>query len=38
MGTFAFPPPNFPSNFAQVNMITSSTFESFDPWKVPLES
>jgi len=37
MRTFAFPPPNLPHNDAQINMITSSTFESGDPWKVPSE-
>lgn len=38
MGAFTFPPPNFPHNVAEVNMITSSTFESSVPWKVPFES
>lgn len=37
MGTFTFPPSNFPHNDAQINMITSSTFESRDSWKVPSE-
>ena len=36
MGNFALHPPNFPSNVAQVNMITSSIMESFDIWIVPL--
>lgn len=34
-GTFSLPPPNFPSNFSEVNMITSSTMEYFDPLIVP---
>jgi len=38
MGTFMMPPLNFPSNFSKINMITSSTMESSDPWIVPLES
>ena len=38
MGTFVLPPPNFPSNFVEVNMITSRTMESFDQWIFPLES
>lgn len=37
MGTFVMPPPNFPSNFSKVNMITSSTMESSNLWIVPLE-
>jgi len=38
MGTFALPPLNFPSNLAEVNMITSSTMEYYDPWIMPLEA
>lgn len=37
IGTFFFLPPNFPHNVSQINMITSSTSESSEPWKVPLE-
>lgn len=38
MRTFTMPPLNFLSNFVVVNVITSSTMESSDPWIVPLES
>lgn len=38
VGNFAMPPPNFYSNFSEVNIITSSTKQSLDPWIVPLES
>lgn len=41
MGNFTFPPPVLLHNEAQIthiNMITSSTFEMGDPWKVPSES
>lgn len=38
MGTFALPPPDFPSNIVEVNMITSSTMESSNLWIVHLES
>lgn len=31
MGTFAIPPSKFSSNFVEVNMITSSNMEYFDP-------
>lgn len=37
MGTFTFPPPNFPYNFSEVNMITSSNMESSDLWIMPSE-
>ena len=37
IGTFVFPPPVLLRNEAQINMITSSTFEMGYPWKVPSE-
>lgn len=38
MVTFVIPPLNFPSDFVEVNMFTSSTMQSPYPWIVPLES
>lgn len=38
MQTFTFPLLNLLHNVVEVNMITSSTFESSDPWKVPSKS
>ena len=38
MGNFSMPPPNVPCNIANINMITSSTIQFYDPWIVPLES
>ena len=37
MGTFALPPPNIPSNFSKINMITSRTMEYSDPLIMTLE-
>lgn len=38
MGTFTLPPPNTPFIVSQVNMISSSTPKSYDPWILPTQS